>query len=79
MRWLSRQDFRRHRAVKQGADCRPLHPRLASLCTVKTLIRVVREILSQNWAEKFHWNPVLYFPRVATFHAARSSSRSTAA
>ncbi len=32
-------------------------PRLASPCSLKTLIRDGRGILSQNRAEKFHWNP----------------------
>jgi hypothetical protein len=42
----------------RGAHCRPLHPWLASLCSVKNLFSGNREILSQNRAQKFHLNPV---------------------
>jgi hypothetical protein len=41
-----------------AAHRRPLHPRLASLCSLKILFRVGREILSQNGTGKFHLNPV---------------------
>ena len=44
-------------SASRGAHRRPLHPRLASLCSSKRIVSVGRGILSQNPLEKFHLNP----------------------
>jgi hypothetical protein len=40
----------------RGAHIRPLHPRLASLCSSQNVVHEYRGFLSQNGVEKFHWN-----------------------
>src|SRR6516225_4811127 len=42
--------------ASRGAHCRPLHPRLASLCSAQKVVHACRGVLSQNGVEKFHWN-----------------------
>jgi hypothetical protein len=42
--------------ASRGAHFRPLHPRLASLCSAETVVQACRGILSQNGIEKFHVN-----------------------
>jgi hypothetical protein len=42
----------------RGAHRRRLHPRLASLCSLKNLFSDNRETFSHNRAQEFHLNPV---------------------
>ena len=69
MRWPSRQEFRRHRAVEQGRSLPPPAPQASlSLFHENLFIHLRRGILSQNRAEKFHWNPA---PRQSVLHSCQ--------